>query len=89
MPQPPAAAAWRRMGDARMRACSRTCVTPGAAIGFCCLLTAVYALTVHIPNWTHQVVGLGGDAPPVAIVHAPLSVLPVAFPKARFEQVRA
>jgi hypothetical protein len=34
-----------------------------------------------------QVVGLGGAAPDRAIIHAPLAVLPVAFPEARFNQV--
>lgn len=37
-----------------------------------------------------QVVGLGvSGTPEVAIVHAPLSLLPVAFPRQRFEQVRS
>lgn len=35
----------------------------------------------------NQVVGLGGSAPPVALVHAPLSALPAAFPQYRFHQV--
>lgn len=34
-----------------------------------------------------QVVGLGGTAPPAALIHAPLSLLPVAFPASRFQQV--
>jgi len=38
---------------------------------------------------TTQVVGFGGQAPPCALVHAPLSALPVAFPVARFEQAVA
>jgi hypothetical protein len=35
-----------------------------------------------------QVVGLGGSAPPAALMHAPLSLLPVPFPEERFLQVR-
>lgn len=51
---------------------------------------ALHASTCMHPtalNWP-QVVGLGGQAPACALVHAPLSVLPVAFPADRFEQVR-
>jgi hypothetical protein len=33
------------------------------------------------------VVGLGGSAPSAALIHAPLSLLPVAFPASRFQQV--
>jgi hypothetical protein len=37
---------------------------------------------------TQQVVGLGASScPPVALIHAPLSLLPVAFPEERFKQV--
>eukprot|EP00775_Hariotina_reticulata_P013551 gene13551-13678_t len=42
--------------------------------------------------WASQhglVVGLGGTAPPAALIHAPLSLLPVAFPDSRFEQAKA
>jgi hypothetical protein len=35
-----------------------------------------------------KVVGLGGTALPAALIHAPLSLLPVAFPASRFQQVR-
>jgi hypothetical protein len=30
---------------------------------------------------------LGGSAPPAALIHAPLSLLPVAFPASMFQQV--
>jgi hypothetical protein len=36
-----------------------------------------------------QVVGLGDEQEPAALVHAPLSLLPVAFPRERFLQARA
>ncbi|WIA42733.1 hypothetical protein OEZ86_008676 [Tetradesmus obliquus] len=42
--------------------------------------------------WASQhglVVGLGGTAPPAALIHAPLSLLPVAFPASRFQQAKA
>eukprot|EP00879_Flechtneria_rotunda_P024650 GHRR01026150.1.p1 GENE.GHRR01026150.1~~GHRR01026150.1.p1 ORF type:complete len:190 (+),score=57.37 GHRR01026150.1:148-717(+) len=41
--------------------------------------------------WASQhglVVGLGGAASPAALIHAPLSLLPVAFPGNRFQQAK-
>ncbi|KAI8475146.1 MAG: glutathione synthetase [Monoraphidium minutum] len=49
----------------------------------------VEALVEDAIVWASQhglVVGLGGQAPAATLVHAPLSVLPVAFPRDRFEQ---
>ena len=62
---------------------------------FCtCVLTFAYTSEAvssksHIHCNTCQVVGLGDEQRPHALVHAPLAVIPVPFPRDSFEKAKA